>query len=271
MRRTATIVIGALILAGCGGEGGNGTTKPVPGAGEALIRLESTGGFVPLDWLFGRGPTYTLNADGVLIFEGPVLAIFPGPLLPNYRTTRLSQGEMRQIRRMIDRMGLPEMVDEVDDTNIDHVADATTEVITYWDGEGLHRYSAYAPGTTMGPVPAATRVFEDLRGVLDSLAFSRDSDPYEPERIRVIAGEGGVDRDFSDVRGWPLADTDLAQWADLDNGWRCKAFDSDILDSLVDATQATVWRNPNPDESPAELKLLVRPLHPGEADCPTLP
>lgn len=258
----------ALTLAACAGDPGPGTTTPGRGGGPALIRIEWTGGFVPVDMIMGRGPVYTLTPDGQLIFEGAVPAIFPGPLLPNQLVTGVSDGEMRQIRNMIERMGLPAMVDEVDDANTSHVADAHTTVITYWDADGAHRYSVYALGMGTGAPRPATRVVEELVGVLDTVAHTGDSVPYQPDRVRVIAGEGTVDPEFADLRDWPLPDTDLASWEDLGNGWRCRVFDGAVLARFDDATSVTTWRSPTLGDGPAELGLIVRGLHPGEEDCP---
>ncbi len=264
----AYAILISLTLAACGGTTGTGTTEPDGEPGEVLLRIEWSGGFAPIEWLLGGGPAYTLTRDGRLISEGPVLAIFPGPLLPFYVVTEVSEGEMRQIESMIDRMGLPDMVDEVDDTNTSFVADATTEVITYLDSNGAHRYSVHALGLGMGGEPSATRVFEELRTALDTISLNRESTPFQPERVRVIAGEGFVDSDFTDLRDWPLPDTTVDTWLDLDNGWRCRAFDASVLERFDDATQVTTWRSPTPGSGPGELKLLVRGLHPGEEDCP---
>jgi hypothetical protein len=257
----------ALLLVSCGGD-----STDDPGPDGALFRIDSEGGFAPIDWILRRGPLYTLTSDGRLISEGPVPAIFPGPLVTPYWVTQLTDGEMRQIREMIDGMGLAEMVEESDDSNADFIADATTEVITYWDADGTHRYSVYALGLEGDRQPSrpATRVFAELRIVLDTIAFSgRAQTPYQPDQIRVIAGEGMIDPEFTDIRDWPFPDTDLGDFDRVDDTWWCLAFDASALGPFIDATQATMWRNPVPGEHPAEIQLLVRALHPGEDDCPT--
>jgi hypothetical protein len=42
------------------------------------------------------------------------------------------------------------------------------------------------------------------------------------------------------------------------------AFDSSILETFSDARQTTIYTHPDGD---GQVQLLVRPLHPGEADC----
>jgi hypothetical protein len=84
--------------------------------------------------------------------------------------------------------------------------------------------------------------------------------------MRIIAGEGFVDPEFEDIRAWPLEDTDLSEWLTLPNDWLCTAVDGPGPDDFEQATQATTWEHPDGTSEP--LTLLVRPLLPGEPDCP---
>ena len=79
----------ALTLAACGGGGDGAALPPDPDA--PVIQVRSEGGFTTPEMNLGRGPSYTLLGDGRLIYEGPVIAIYPGPLLPNYQMTQLTE------------------------------------------------------------------------------------------------------------------------------------------------------------------------------------
>ena len=274
MGRKPLALFAAIVVfaSACGGAAGPGTTEPDTGWGPdgVMFRIDSEGGFVPVEWVLGRGPVYTLTDDGGLISEGAVPAIFPGPLLPFYFVTQLTDGEMSQIRDMIDRMGLADMVSEHDDSNTNFVADVTTEVITYWDAAGTHEYAVYGLGFEAGGAKStATRTFAEMRSVLDNIAGTRESTPYVAEKIRVIAGEGIANAEFTDLRDWPLPETDFSDWVAIDEQWDCKAFDATGLAAFEDATQVTTWSSPTAGQGPAELQLLVRPLQPGEDDCPS--
>jgi hypothetical protein len=253
-----------LSLAACGAdEGGQGT-----GDDEAILQITSEGGFVPVEVSLGNGPRYSLLGDGSLIFQGVQLAIYPGPLVPPYMVTRLNDGQMNAVRAMVEDIGMPEIGEETDDGAANFVADATTEVITYWDENGEHRLAVYALGMEESPSDR-NAAFLELVETFDRFTAEAPSEPYEPQRARVIAGTDAlVDPEFEDVREWPVEATDFSDWTELSNGWYCKAFDGEVLEAFADSTQATMWRNPDDSASGEPMMLLVRPLLPGEPDCP---
>lgn len=261
LRTIGLLTAAAVTLAACGSNTDLGLPED-PGA--PVLQVRSEGGFAPVEFVLGRGPTYTLLADGSLIHTGPVAAIFPGPLLPNYLVTQISDDQMSAVLALVEEIGLPGIDDEIDDSANRFVADATTEVVTFWDNAGEHRYSVYALGIDPNPPNAANKAFLDLIAELDQLAASGVAVAYEGERVQVIAGEGGL-MDQNDQRDWPFDATDFSDWTTLPNGWWCNIYDADVLDSFADATQTTQWAHPADDGS--TLTLLVRPLHPGESDC----
>ncbi len=270
MRRKslALLAMAALSLSACGGGGDPGTELPTdPDA--PVIQVRSEGGFLPIELVLGRGPRYTLLADGRLIHEGPVIAIYPGPLLPNYLVSQINEDQMNTVLELVDEIGLPEMEDQIDDTAARLVADATTEVVTYWDSEGEHSYSVYALGIEPDSSNPSTDAFTELLVVLDQLAAQGNAAPYEPERVQVIAGLGFADPEFANVRDWPLDNTDFSDWETLPNEWVCTTYGPDVLDTFADANQTTQWTHPDPMMDAPALTLLVRPLHPGEPDCPS--
>ena len=267
MRRTILgfLIAASFSLSACGAAGGGVELGADPNA--PVVQVRSEGGFAPVGWVLGRGPTYTLLADGQLISEGPVIAIYPGPLLPNNLVAKINPDQMNTILELVDKIGLADMEHEVDDTHAAVVADATTEVVTYWDPDGgEHTYSVYALGLEPSDNPS-TSAFSELLVVLDQLAAQGDPVPYKGERVRVVAGVGFTDPDFVDVRDWPLDDTDFSDWTTYPNGWTCQIYGPDVLPLFADATQTTQWTHPNPMMDAPVFTLLVRPLHPGEPDC----
>ncbi len=148
------------------------------------------------------------------------------------------------------------------------VADATTEVVTYWDGEQFHQYSVYALGIGTNPNPA-TAATAELVGALSEAAFSGSSEEYLGDRVRVISGVAQVapDPGFEDVRAWPLDGEDPNHWTELNLGFTCKVFGPEVIGTFRGATQVTQWLHPNPMMDAPPFVLLIRPLHPGEPDC----
>jgi hypothetical protein len=88
--------------------------------------------------------------------------------------------------------------------------------------------------------------------------------------VRVVAGtyQGGFEADFEVVEDWPLDGENPDDWEVFasigEDEWTCMAFDSSILETFSDARQTTIYTHPDGD---GQVQLLVRPLHPGEADC----
>lgn len=259
---TLGLLAAVLAISACGVDGSQQIELP-DNPNTAVLQVRSDGGFAPVEWILSRGPRFTLLADGRLIHEGPTITIYPGPLLPNYQVVTITDDQMASVLSLVQEIGLPDMADEKDDTNAQTVADATTEVVTYWDEAGSHTYSVYALGLVPNPTSRSTAAFAELLNLLDELSFQGDAAPYEAERVQVIAGFGFVDPDFQNVRDWPLDNTDVEDWTEFPNGWTCKVFGPEMLDSFTDANQATQWSNPVGDP----LTLLVRPLHPGEEPC----
>lgn len=251
-----------LVMSACGGNSGGVDVAD----NEPVLRISSEGGFLPVEVALNTGPRYTLLGDGSLIYQGLQTLEFPGRLVPPYMVAKLDDNQLIAILAMAEDIGLPDVDDEVDDSAMDIVADASTEVIIYWDDAGEHRYGVYALGLDESP-SERNAAFLELIETLDRFTAETPAEPYEANRLRIIAGEGLVDPEFEDVRPWPLEETDLGAWEVLPNGWQCTVIDGPVPAVFEDATQTTTWEHPDGTSEP--LLLLVRPLHPGEADCPS--
>lgn len=261
VKSLGAIVSLALVMTACGGVGGPAVAVD---GDQPLIQIVSEGGFVPVEMALNNGPRYTLLGDGTLIYQGVHTMEYPGPLVPPYMTGALDSEQMTAILDLVQRIGLPDIDDETDDSAATVVADAATEVVTYWDEAGEHRLAVYALGIAESP-SARDEAFLELVETLDGFSADMPAEPYEGQRARVIAGPGSPDPEFEDIRAWPLDSADLSSWEELANGWLCMVVDGAVPQVFEDATQATLWEHPER----GQLKLLVRPLHPGEPDCPS--
>ena len=261
-RSFGALVSIAFVAAACGGGAGSVGV----GNDEPFVQIVSEGGFVPVEVALNNGPRYTLLGDGRLIFQGFQTMEFPGRLVPPYLVATLDENQVNAVLAMIEDIGLPGVENEIDDSASNTVADASTEVITYWDENGEHRLSVYALGIEESPSERNT-AFLDLIETFDRFTAEAVSEPYEPVWVRVVAGEGFTDPEFEDVREWPLENGDFSGWTELSNGWFCTTVSAAALDPFQDATQATTWEHPDGSSEP--LTLLVRPLLPGEPNCPS--
>jgi hypothetical protein len=267
-KSVSAVALLSMVLTACAGSEVDGTEAdtPDPSADEPVLQIISEGGFVPVEIALGNGPRYTLLGDGRLIFQGVQTLQFPGPLVAPFLVAQLDNGQMTAVLAMVEDIGLPGFEDELDNTALNFVADASTEKITYWDENGEHRFSVYALGIQDSP-PDRNVAFLELIETFDRFTASADADPYLADRVQILSGPGFANEEFPDNRPWPLDDA-WDQWEELDIGWTCRVFDGDILDVFADATQATTWEIPDVFGYSSPAKLLVRPVFPGEEDCP---
>lgn len=266
------LLAAAMTLVACGTD--EVTVAPPDEPVTPVLRVQYEGGFVPLEWALGSGPSYELLSDGTLIFPGVTTMQYPGPLVVPYQQVTLSEDDVSRVREQIEAIGLPTMTDERDDSQASHVADAATYVITYYDDQGgQHKYSIYALGIESDPANQATAAAAGLDSLLLELSGSGEPQQYTSEQIRVYAGVSAAQPEpgFEDVREWPLPDGPDG-WSGFSGiDWKCNIYPSDTLDAFSEATQATQWTAPEGSASTGPYTLLVRQLLPGEDGCPDLP
>ena len=286
-RATAIVVVLGLALAACGagestdttgspdttggdGTSGTSTLPPVDAPDEIFLTVTSEGGFIPVEFNLERMPRYMLLRDGTLFYQGPVPAIFPGPLLPNVQVTTVGADVRDEISLLLDELGIADIDEFIDDSGADMVADASTEVITYFDDNGAHRLGIYALGLTEAGASPERVLANELIQVLDDASMQGQSTTYQPERLQVAAGPAiEFDEGMSQTKAWPLdiAYGDMPEWG---MGWRCAEIEGDAVASLFQtfsqANQATHW-----DTGDELVSIKARPLLPGEVACTGAP
>lgn len=258
-----------MTIAACNG-GVTTETTAAPDPDQVVLTVTSEGGFVPIEFNLERMPRYVLMADGTLYSQGPVPAIFPGPLLPNVQVTAITDSAFAEIDALIQEVGLPEIDDRLDNTGAEMVADASTEVFTYHDENGEHRLAIYALGIAEGGGSTDRILANELLQALDAAAAEGESRAFGPERIQVAAGPAlQFEQGMSTTEAWPLEVSfeEMDEWA---IGWRCVEITGEAVDGLVsvfsEANQATLW-----DTGSEELSIKARPLLPGETACTGAP
>ena len=240
-----------------------------------LVRVEHVGGFLPVGAAFAEVPQLAVYGDGRAITRGPQILVFPGPALPNLLVHRLAPEHLETLERLAADAGLlPEPLEYGNPP----VADAATTVVTLGFGGStvVHRAPALAIGEdpraeAPGLDEDALAAREALTGFIDaasSLVSEADEGaPYRAEAFAVLArpvpgDEPPADPGLEpDVLAWPVADVDLesAQECVVVEGTTAGA----VATAFEDATQLTRFRQ---DEQVYEV--FVRPLLPGEQECP---
>jgi len=299
-RRNVFGVVGGAALAGAAiGRGGWGNIKnaaattltPSPIASpaaepgdELLFRVEQSGGFVPVEFIFANLPAVSSYADGRVITNGPMIEIYPQPALPNLRQTVLTEAGLQRVLGEIRDTGL-----FTDTTHYEgpEITDLPDTIFTLNDAGRTVVVSAYALGVDETTLP--DRVNAGARAeLLDLLAFVSNlpsnlpaeeivsaDEAYGIERIKFLAREvDPANPPWDDPAlaqteiAWPL-DTSLDSVAQPYDGpfgeleTLCTALDgedaTEVVTALEGANQLTPWESDG-----TQYLLWVRPLLPDE-------
>ena len=218
-RLLSILAIGALAMsaAACGDESSSGSQPPVStnpddtiappddtlpppdpaishptGADDVVIRIGYEGGFVPIDYLFLDLPSVLVTGDGRLITQGPVTAIYPGPLLPNLQVRTIAEADIQKILALAEQHGL--LVDR-QYTSPNNVADAPDTVVTITANGVTYRHSAYALGLADFGGPETDDARRQLAEFVDSVTgewlydgtLAGEDQPYESDAFLIRA------------------------------------------------------------------------------------
>jgi hypothetical protein len=287
------LVITLLVaLVGCA-ERGSGTASPeptrtasLPADSDALVlQVEHVGGFVTPEMLAGRLPLVSVYADGRVITEGPVPAIYPGPALPNVLVTRIDPA---RVQELADR-ALEAGIDSSADLGTPPVADLPSTRFTLVTESGPIVREVYAlldPESGLDPDPSAGGVTEEqaaaraelweLQSELADIGLgdAGDQEPYRPEVVAAVV------RPWTDPEelepelqqpemAWPgpdLPGETLNAMLEVSCLTATGAEAEAVLGAAADATAITPWVGVDG----MRWSVTFRPLLPHESDCADL-
>jgi len=198
----------ALLIGSCGADDTDVATNepPPPTDGyehptdpEAVVlRISDEGGFVPEEQTFVGAPRLLITGDGRLIQGGPVIAIYPGPLLPNLLQRSINEAGIQRLIQLADEQGLLADVTYTRPTNI---ADAADTVVTITVGGETFEHRAYALGFGGGPDGGETddaraRLFDFVVAATDLVSDPESGElgpeqPYSGDTYMIRASEAG--------------------------------------------------------------------------------
>ena len=284
--RTATAVALVLVLGACAASAGDGSPDPAgpaPPAEDATVVLQVTevGGYTTPALLTGRLPTVTLYADGRLITDGPVMAIWPAPALPNLQVHLLDDGGVRDL---VDR-ALAAGVAGTSDLGQPPVTDVTTTRFAVRTGGTTVTREAYALGMDLGPAgdgeaglteeQAAARqrlltFLDELRDPAAALGAERVTgpEPYRPEAVAALVSPYVEVEPAQPEQRWPGPELPGAPIApDVTCVAASGAQAQALLEAAASASAATPWTAADG----SRWSALLRPLLPHESGCADLP
>jgi hypothetical protein len=289
--RPAVVVAVLLGLAACAEPGGApgspaaSSTAPLPDGsdGTLVLQADRTGGFVLPGASAGRLPIASVYADGRVIVDGPVEAIYPGFAWPNVQVFDIGR---ERVQELADR-ALAAGVAETDDLGVPPLADAPSTRFTLVTADGTHVREVYGLTETVGmPDSGLTEEQEaargELRGLLDELtglAVLEAGDPppesWTPTAVAAIArpyaasetdAEQGLVPEPVPWPGPALPGRPLGPVPDL----TCVTAVGDEATAVIEAAQnanvLTPWLSPDG----SRWSLVFRPLLPHEVGCEDL-
>jgi hypothetical protein len=165
---------------------------PATGADALVLRIERFGGFVAPDQQIGRLPVVSVYADGRVISEGPRIAIFPGPALPNVVVQQFSPDAVKSLTDKAAAAGVRAGAD----LGQPNVADAPTTRITLVTAGGTRTVDVIALDEAQAGDPRLSAAQRDGRATLaayvkqvsDMSALTTPaSKPYVPASIAAFA------------------------------------------------------------------------------------
>ncbi|HEX5826325.1 MAG TPA: hypothetical protein VFY23_02310 [Candidatus Limnocylindrales bacterium] len=286
IRSLAGLTALALALAACGGGAAPASPsvapQPSPDTSTYWLRA-STFQAIPPANLFGIAPSALITGDGTWITQGPIPAIYPGPLLPNLVGRTVSADAATRVLAEAQRLGLlGERTEFLDGPALPGGVTGRIELTV--DGE--RRTLTGDPGAVMqcittpcDPEPGSAQAFADFWARLQNpeswlTEGLGAQEPYVADRYALLIGPAPVPDPAlpgaSAPLDWPLDDP-VATFGEPvgNNQFRCGVVEGDDAAAFrplfEGANQLSQWVE-DPSMS-ATFGVTVRPFVPGEDPC----
>ena len=277
------VVVAALLLSvvACGSGPATSSQPASPAPAQTWwLRATVTQAIPPLD-LFANRPMLVITGDGIAVTEGPVPAIFPGPLHPNLVGRQLTGAGQARIVQAARDLGLLSGPTDFSGGGM-VMGGVTGHIVLTVDGvlvelTGDPAAQIVCVTTPCEPEPGTPEAFGELWRHLQDLSSWLGAElgpeaPYVPAAYAILVGapptpEPGLPQAPAD---WPLEQPLATFGGPVANGTaRCgtvSGADADALrPALQAANQLTFWTQ-DPEAS-AAFGLTVRPMVPGEDVC----
>jgi hypothetical protein len=267
-------------LASCGEGGITGEAPPAPVSWEPaatdglVLRAEFTGGFVSPSATAGRLPLISVYANGRVLTEGPVAAIYPGPALPNVQEQHIDRAAVQEL---VDR-AMAAGVAETSDLGTPPVADApstrftlVTAAHTYVrEVTALRETPPEGNGLTADQQAARKKLSEFLT-LLQGPAEGAASVPYQPSAVAAMVTpwvdpQDGLPQPEVAWPGPALPGEPTGGLPDV----TCVTATGDQAQALVAAAGSANAATPWVTADGARWSVTFRPLLPDESSCADL-
>ncbi|MET0716504.1 MAG: hypothetical protein ABWY57_16500 [Mycetocola sp.] len=276
--RLGIVVVVAVLVAGC--SSGSGSPSPAGGTAPYALRA-TTHQAIPPESQFTWMPYAFITDDGVVVTQGAVPAIFPGPLMPPLFGAPITEAGFGQVLERARALGLldgdgdfspPDPMPGALSGLIELKVDGTMREITGDPNSGIQCIT-----TPCDPEPGTPEAFGtfwrelgDLRSMVGDQVGAEMA--YHPEGYALLIGvtppdDAGIE---PHVVEWVL-DTPLAEIGEpvgpdpLPTCGTVRGDDATTLEAAFSrSNQLTMWLDNSVSEP---VSIAVRPLLPGDDPC----
>lgn len=273
-----------LLIAGCAAESPGGTSGGSSGGAasygpdELVLRVDVSGGLLPVAMTVTDVPDVSVYGDGRVVTDGPRIEIYPGPALPNVQLQRISTADVAKLADLAVDAGVGRHAD----LGMPNVADAPTTHIMVRTAAGEQVTDAPALGIAEDSLSAAQRAarqrlqrlvaaLTDLRSTLgatvpEPVAFPAAGVAAVAEPWTGSGGDQGLDQ--QQPVAWPGPALPGEAVADRP-GVHCVSATGEegqrILAAAGKANTRTPWSSAG-----SSWQVSFRPFLPGESTCADL-
>jgi hypothetical protein len=258
--------------AGAPGESASPSSVPVP-ADQLVLRVEQTGGLAGPAARIGQLPAVSVYGDGRVITQGPQIAVYPGPALPNLLVQQASPATVdgliakgREVAAAAPDLGRP------------GVADGTTTRITI-SGRTIDAYAlqeAQPNDPALTPAQQAARAklsaFVEQLTELPTTKGMPEARPYQAEAVAVLSrtwvkpADGLPTPPAATPWPGPALPGDYLQGGVQQGCLTVTGAEAGkVLAAAANANQITPWKS-----GTATWSVSFRPLLPDESGCADL-
>ena len=257
-----------------GGSAAPNASGPAAPTGEApILRVRQMGGFVAPSTHLARLPVVSVYDDGRVITEGPQLAIYPGPALPNLQVQQIPPAAVADL---VDK-AVAAGVKNGADLGQPGVADAPTTRFTVVTDAGEQTVDAIALREAQSSDPALTAAQKAARAKLAAFLEQLTSlpegtsapQPYVPTAVSAISATYVPDDDPAlsapSAVTWPgpaLPGESLNEGLDVGCITVEGAEAAELLEAAKSANARTPWSSGG-----KQWAVTFRPMLPDETDC----
>lgn len=273
----ATLV---LLVAGCAAESAEGGAGPGSyGPDELVLRIDVSGGLVPVAMTVTEVPNLSVYGDGRVVTSGPVIEIFPGPALPNVQVQQISTAD---VAKLVDR-AVDAGIGKQADFGMPNVADAPTThvMVRTAAGEQVSDVPALGIGEDAlnNSQRAARQRVQRLVEALTDLPSTLGKGAVSASKTFPAAGVAAVAVTWAEMGGdqgvapqapvaWPGPALPGEAFPDRP-GVHCVSATGEpaarILDAAAKANSRTPWASAG-----TSWQVTFRPFLPGESTCADL-